>query len=240
MSTWIKGIPTSEQIVIGKAYCLKKPDFECKRRTIADYGEELQRFNFCLNEAIRFVKNVRDFFEQEKTIYDELLFLLQDGEWIDSIKALIQNEKVNAAFAIHEVTESFIHLKSNQSDENRHYLYVREAEELLLAKLFGIPVPNPGLLMEEVILVTDRLSPVIVAQMNKKFCSGIVVDNDSYPVNVHLFAQVLEIPAVIVDSKATTEIINGDLLILDGSNGQVHINPTEELLEKYKTILKQT
>ena len=63
MSTWIKGIPTSEQIVIGKAYCLKKKSFDYKKRIVTDTDEQVKRLVASINEAVQFVKNVQEYIQ---------------------------------------------------------------------------------------------------------------------------------------------------------------------------------
>lgn len=134
MSTWIKGIPTSEQIVIGKAYCLKKKSFDYKKRIVTDTDEQVKRLVASINEAVQFVKNVQEyiqtFFDEEKPIYVDLLLLLQNRELIDSIKQMIEGDHVNAEFAIQEVMETFSHLKSEVDVS-----YLQEVKEILFACL---------------------------------------------------------------------------------------------------------
>ncbi|NCU17102.1 phosphoenolpyruvate-utilizing N-terminal domain-containing protein [Pallidibacillus pasinlerensis] len=234
MSTWIKGIPTSEKIVIGKAYCVKKRRVDYTKRIVTDTDEQVKRLFVSINEAIQFVKNVQEyiqtFFDEEKPIYEDLLLLFQNRELIDSIKQVIEVDHVNAEFAIQEVMETFSHLKDEVD-----VTFLQEAENILLACLENKPILNHSLIMEEVILVTEDFSPIVASQFNRKYCIGIVTDYDFQFSNVSLFSQSLHIPAIIGTNCATTEILNGDLLILDGETGQVHINPTEELLNQYKS-----
>lgn len=111
---------------------------------------------------------------------------------------------------------------------------IRDVTKRVLANLLGVNIPNPGLIAEEVIIVAEDLTPSDTAQLNKEFVQGFTTDIGGRTSHSAIMARSMEIPAVVGTNNATSAIQNGDFIIVDGINGEVHINPTEEIISAYK------
>src|SRR5690606_23820579 len=82
------------------------------------------------------------------------------------------------------------------------------------------------------------LTPSDTAQLNKEFVQGFTTDIGGRTSHSAIMARSMEIPAVVGSNNATEAIQNGDLIIVDGVNGDVHINPTLEVVNEYKQEAK--
>ena len=116
---------------------------------------------------------------------------------------------------------------------------IRDVSKRILASLLDVELPNPGLVSEEVILVAYDLTPSDTAQLNKQYVKGFVTDIGGRTSHSAIMARSMEIPAIVGAKSATHDIENGDLVVLDGLSGEVHINPTEEVLNKYRELQAQ-
>lgn len=105
---------------------------------------------------------------------------------------------------------------------------IRDIAKRVTSHLLGIDLPNPALIDEEVIVVAHDLTPSDTAQLDPEFVKGIVTDIGGRTAHASIMARSLEIPAVVGTQKAIEEIKNDVNVIVDGSAGQVLIEPNED------------
>ncbi|MEK6453042.1 phosphoenolpyruvate--protein phosphotransferase [Caldifermentibacillus hisashii] len=241
MSTWIKGIAASSGIAIGKAYRLVEPDLSFQKTTVDDSEKEISRFRDSLKLAKSQLEAIRDHAREalgpdKAEIFEAHLLILNDPEIVTPIEEKIKNEKMNAEAALQETTDMFIDIFENMDNEymRERAADIRDVRKRVLAGLLNVTIPNPSMISEEVIIVAEDLTPSDTAQLNRKFVKGFTTDIGGRTSHSAIMARSLEIPAVVGTKTATKDIQNGDFLILDGLSGEVHINPTEELIEEYK------
>ncbi|WAA11125.1 phosphoenolpyruvate--protein phosphotransferase [Fervidibacillus albus] len=241
MTTMIKGIAASSGISIAKAYRLVEPDLSIEKKTISDESAEVKRLHRALEEAKSQLESIRNHAEKnlgpdKAAIFDAHLLVLNDPELINPIEEKIKTDHVNAEYALKETTDMFISIFENMDNEymRERAADIRDVTKRVLAELLNVTVPNPSMISEEVIVVAEDLTPSDTAQLNRTYVKGFTTDIGGRTSHSAIMARSLEIPAVVGTKTATTDIQNGDLLILDGLTGEVHINPTEELIETYK------
>ena len=241
MTSWIEGIAASSGIAIAKAYRLVEPDLSFQKTTLDDPEKEITRFRESLVAAKSQVEAIRDHAKEKMgddkaAIFDAHLLILNDPEIVNPIEEKIKNEKVNAEAAVQETTDMFIQIFEQMDNEymRERAADIRDVRKRIMAELLNVTIPNPSLISEEVIIVAEDLTPSDTAQLNRQFVKGFTTDIGGRTSHSAIMARSLEIPAVVGTKKATKEIEHGDMLILDGLKGQVHINPTEELLAEYK------
>ncbi len=112
---------------------------------------------------------------------------------------------------------------------------IKDVSRRLLSNLLGKPLPNPALITEEVVVIADDLTPSDTAQLNKNLVRGFATNIGGRTSHSAIMARSLEIPAVVACKTITDEAQEGDMIILDGIEGIVEINPDEATIEKYKT-----
>jgi len=243
MSTILKGIAASSGIAIGKAYRLVEPDLSFSKKAISNAEEEISRFHEAVNaakadlQAIR-AKALESLGEDKAAIFDAHLLVLSDPELLSSIEDKIKTDKSNAENALKETADMFISIFEQMDNEymKERAADIKDVTKRVLAHLLGVKIPNPGLIAEEVIIIAEDLTPSDTAQLNKDFVKGFTTDIGGRTSHSAIMARSMEIPAVVGTKGASTTIQNGDLIIVDGLNGEVHIQPTPEIVKKYEEI----
>lgn len=242
MSTKLTGIAASEGIVIAKAYSIIQPDLSFETSKVTDVASEIARFDRATAEAEAEIEKIYQgalttLGEENAEIFQAHLQMVRDPELIGQIKQNIQDEQVNAETALKKVADFFI--QTFQMMEDNAYMQERAADvkdvtTRILAHLLGIKIPNPQEIKEEVIIVSNDLTPSDTAQLNKAYIRGFVTNIGGRTSHSAIMARSLEIPAVVGTSNITENVKADQLLILDGLTGEVIIEPTEEEVATYE------
>lgn len=240
---FLQGIAASNGIAIAKAYKLVEPDFSFEKTTIDAPAEEIARFQSALQTAKAELEKIRDHAgtalgADKAAIFDAHLLVLSDPELISPIEDKIKTENVNAEHALKETADMFIGMFESMDNEymKERAADIRDVTKRVLAHLLGIQIPNPSMIAEEVVIVAEDLTPSDTAQLNRQFVKGFTTNIGGRTSHSAIMARSMEIPAVVGTKAATEEINNGDIVVVDGLKGEVHFNPTPEVLEAYKKI----
>ncbi|MFD6209068.1 phosphoenolpyruvate--protein phosphotransferase [Peribacillus sp. NPDC060253] len=241
MSTLISGIAASNGIAIAKAYRLTEPDLSIEKRSIEDVGAEISRFKEAIQKSTNELEVIREKAEKDlgadkAAIFDAHLLVLADPELITPIQDRIQSENVNAEFSLNETASMFITMFEQMDNEymKERAADIRDVTKRVLSHLLGVHIPNPSLIAEEVIIIAEDLTPSDTAQLNPVYVKGFTTDIGGRTSHSAIMARSLEIPAVVGAKSVTSSIENGDMIIIDGLKGEVHINPTPELVKRYE------
>ncbi|WP_053362002.1 phosphoenolpyruvate--protein phosphotransferase [Bacillus sp. FJAT-27251] len=243
MSSLLRGIAASNGIAIAKAYRLVEPDFSFEKKAIQSPENEVARFQAALATAKSELEQIRDRAGSElgadkAAIFDAHLLVLSDPELISPIEDKIKTENVNAEHALKETADMFISMFESMDNEymKERAADIRDVTKRVLAHLLGLQIPNPSMVTEEVIIVAEDLTPSDTAQLNRNFVLGFTTDIGGRTSHSAIMARSMEIPAVVGTKTVTETISNGDIVVVDGLKGEVHINPTPEVLEEYRKV----
>lgn len=241
MNERIIGIAASSGVAIGKALLLVEPNLTVIKKKISNTIDEIARFHLALTEAEHELKEIRnhaanDLGEKNAAIFDSHILVLNDPELLSSVESKIKAEEINAEAALQETADTLIEMFRQLDNE---YMRERAADisdvtKRVIAKLLGVDIPNIAMIDEEVIIITKDLAPSETAQLNRKFAKGFTTDMGGRTSHSAIMARTLEIPAVVGTSKATSTIRNGDIVIVDGDNGEVLINPSKDVISFYE------
>lgn len=240
MSESLHGIPASSGIAFGKAYKLIEPDLSFAQQSIENVDAELSRFHEAVFKAKQELEKIRfkvanDQGEDNATIFDAHLLALHDPELIALIENKVNDEKVNAESALTETTNWFI--DSFEQIENEYMrersIDLKDVSKRILAHLLGKSLPNLSFITEDTIVITTELTPSNIAQINQNYIKGFVTDIGGSTSHSAIMAKSLNIPVIVGTKKISTTVKQDDLLIVDGINGEVFINPTEEIQLHY-------
>jgi phosphoenolpyruvate-protein phosphotransferase (PTS system enzyme I) len=246
MSEMIKGIAASAGIAIAKSFRLEYPDLAVERQTISDKDAEIKRFEEAVNqskeelEAIKNRANV-ELGEDKAAIFSAHLLVLSDPELLNPIKDKINSENVNAEFALQEVANMFITMFEGMENEYmaERASDIRDVTKRVLAHLLGVTISNPSMISEEVIIIAEDLTPSDTAQLNRNYVKGFTTDIGGRTSHSAIMARSMEIPAVVGTKTVTSDIENGVMVIVDGLDGAVIVNPSEEVLAQYRQKKEQ-
>jgi len=238
----IKGIGVSAGIAIGKIFVLKEDEFKLIERNIAekDIENEFAR----IREAVKKTKlelqdNQEDLNKMLGENYAKIanahMLILEDPIINKEIKNIIASGK-NAEYAVYMTVQKISKTFDAIQDE-----YFRERKNDLIdvaKKIMRHLLEKEKVTLENLdsssIVVAKNLSPSDTVSMKESMIKGFATDIGGRTSHTALVAQSLEIPAVVGLKNVTEQAKTGMTIIIDGNNGIVVLNPTQETLENYK------
>ncbi|HCX2077000.1 TPA: phosphoenolpyruvate--protein phosphotransferase [Staphylococcus aureus] len=242
MSKLIKGIAASDGVAIAKAYLLVEPDLTFdKNEKVTDVEGEVAKFNSAIEASKVELTKIRNNAEvqlgaDKAAIFDAHLLVLDDPELIQPIQDKIKNENANVATALTDVTTQFVTIFESMDNEymKERAADIRDVSKRVLSHILGVELPNPSMIDESVVIVGNDLTPSDTAQLNKEFVQGFATNIGGRTSHSAIMSRSLEIPAIVGTKSITQEVKQGDMIIVDGLNGDVIVNPTEDELIAYQ------
>ena len=235
------GIAASSGIAIAKAYRLATPDLSFEKVTIDNPNAEIERLNKALEISKQELEKIkehtkREIGEEHAEIFSAHLLVLSDPELINPITNKIKTDNVMAETALEETANMFIDMFKNMDNE---YMRERAADihdvtKRVMAHLLGVTFPDPALINEEVIVIANDLTPSDTAQLNRQFVKGFATDIGGRTSHSAIMARSLEIPAIVGTKDITQTVSQNEMIIVDGMEGIVIINPSEDELATYR------
>ncbi|WP_026477767.1 phosphoenolpyruvate--protein phosphotransferase [Alkaliphilus transvaalensis] len=231
-----RGTGASPGIAIGKAFLIEKEEIKIEQRSIQDIDFEINRFNTALEESKKQIEMIRQKGSiEQKKILEAHIMILEDPELIKSVEAKIKTEKINVEAVLKEVLDMFINIFEGMDDEymRERGADIRDVGQRLMSNLLGKEQVSLDSLVENVILVAHDITPSDTAQMNPNRVLGFLTDIGGRTSHSAIMARTMEIPAVVGLGDITDQVKTGDMLVLDGSQGKVFVNPDEEIIKAY-------
>lgn len=246
MTSKVSGIAASDGIAQAKAYLLIEPDLTVEKKSTSDADAEKTRLSKAIEESKEQLGKIRaiaaeSLGEEEAQVFDAHVMVLSDPDLIDQTHAVIDNEKVNADFAFKQVTDNFIAMFEGMEDNaymQERAADIRDVRKRVLARLLNVTLPSPATIDEEVIIIAEDLTPSDTAQLNKKYVKAFVTDIGGRTSHSAIMARSLEIPAIVGTKNITEFVSEDDYLIVDGIEGDVIVNPSENQVSEYEKKAK--
>lgn len=237
----ILGIAASSGIAIAKAFRLEHPEYEITKRSISDTDAELAKLDSALEvsktelEAIK-ERTLQEMGAKKAEIFESHLLILNDPELISPVKDKISMEMVNAEFALNEVAAQFVTMFENMKSTylQERAADMRDVSKRVLNHLMGVNFQSPAEIREEVVIIAEDLTPSDTAQLDRNFVKGFTTNIGGRTSHSAIMARSLEIPAVVGTKEVMEVIQNGDIVIVDGLEGNVIVNPDEATLAEYR------
>ena len=232
-----KGIGAFSGIAIGKIVYYHRSEYQIRQHEIADVKGELGIFR---QARARVMEQLTELYEKNCTIQEsqaELFLrqkeLLEGKSFQRAIESIIQNEKVNSAYAVmttrDEILSNFRNLEEPAIKER--LANIREISDRLLSELGGVS-PRIDLGDEPVIVVTESITPTELMEMDKDKLMAIVTHHGSDISHAAILVKTMNIPALIeIDTDTEWD---GQIAIVDGYTGFLYINPDEEVKKEYE------
>lgn len=241
MSTNLKGIGASAGIAIAKAYRLEEPELKIEKKNISDIEAEKLRFEQAINQSKSELEKIKEHANRElgpdkAEIFAAHLLVLSDPELLNPVLDKVSTESVNAEFAMKETADMFVSMFESMDNEymKERAADIRDVTKRVIAHLLGVQIPNPSLISEEVVIIAEDLTPSDTAQLNRQYVKGFTTDIGGRTSHSAIMARSMEIPAVVGTKKATSSIENNVMVIVDGLDGDVIIDPSAEVIAQYE------
>ena len=225
-------------IAIGKISVFSKKEHRIVRVKISDIDAELVRFEAAKQTALTqlaalYEKACREVGEANAAIFEVHRMMLEDDDFIDSVKNIITTQQVNAEYAVGLTADNFANMFSAMDDEymRGRAADVKDISERLISILKG---SADGRLDAEdpVIVLAEDLAPSETVQMDKDKILSFVTVHGSVNSHTAILARTMGIPALVDTGFALTEDLNGKEAIVDGFDGVIYIEPDEETSER--------
>ena len=239
----LKGIGASPGIVLGKALVIKDTELVIERKTITDCETEVSKLRAAVEISKIELTKVKEkalveLGEHEAEIFEAHLLVLEDPELIESAISKINDEKVNAEFALNEIKEMFVSMFESMDNEymRERAADIKDVTNRVLRHILDVKIVDLANLDEEVVLVAHDLTPSDTATMDKKKVLGFLTDVGGRTSHTAIMSRTLEIAAIVGLSSATKEIKDGDFVVFNGNTGEVIINPDEKTISTYTQL----
>ena len=223
---------------IGKILYYSKEEQMVQRKSIDDPEAERKRYEDAKAQASEqlnalYEKALKEVGEQGAAIFEVHGMMLEDDDFNDSIKNMIENQKVNAEYAVATTGDNFSMMFAQMEDE---YFKARSADikdiaERVVGILQGRHTAG-DLGDEPVILAARDLAPSETVQMDKSKLLGFVTELGSANSHTAILARTMNIPALI--GIPVSQELDGRMAVIDGVKGELIVDPDEETLAYYQ------
>jgi phosphoenolpyruvate-protein phosphotransferase (PTS system enzyme I) len=244
----MKGVGVSPGISIGKAFIINKTEAALTGIALEDDQSksiEIEKFNKAIQsavnevEALKWNKNL-SLTRDEIEILDTQVEFLNDPQIKEDVICKINSENKTANDALIEVFLGVAEMFGNMDDE---YLKARTSDlqdaKNSILKYLNISVQPVGVeYPENTIIIAEDISPAdtIIFDINK--IKGLATRLGGRTSHAAIIAKAKGIPAVVACGNDLLNIKNDDTIFLDGSSGEIEINPDLKIIDEYK--IKQT
>lgn len=243
-----KGIAVSPGVSRGKIIVLSKKEDSVPHRHLADdeLPRESERFEQALAETRRQILEVQrkvseGIGAEDASIFDAHLLVLEDPTLIEEVNRRIHGQKVNADFAFHDFIQKYTATLSAIDDDylRERAADMRDVAARVLNNLLGRDHPDLAHLTEPCIVISEDIAPSQTAMLDKKTVLGFATEGGSRTSHTAIMARSLGIPAVVGVKQASTNLKTGQYALLDGYNGQIIVNPTDQTLFEYGQLIRK-
>jgi len=244
-----RGIPVSSGVCRGKILVLDRvrPTIGRRQLSEAQLGDEVNRLERALIQTRQQILDIQRRVSQgmgaeEGSIFDAHLLVLEDRTLLDEVLRVIQQDKVNAEFAFHSVAERYATTLAAIEDDylRERATDMRDVTARVLNNLLGMEeVIDLRHLREPCIIVSHDLTPSNTAQLDKRNVLGFATDVGSKTSHTAIMARSLRIPAIVGLKDASTLLESGQYALLDGFNGVIIADPTDQTLFEYGQLVRK-
>lgn len=235
-----KGIGASQGYGIGQVVVIKEADLTFQTVTVSDVEAEKKRFQGALDVFMEKTQAMADDIksrigEKEAEILEGHILMMQDPEMTGQIEAAIESESINAEAALSNVCDMFAQMFASIPDEmfQQRATDVNDIKTRMLMILLGEEETDISAVPAGTVLVATDLTPSMTAGINPANVVGILTEVGGKTSHSAILARALEIPAVLSIDNIVSTVTDGQRVIVDGTDGIVYLNPSNDTVETY-------
>ncbi|MBI5497970.1 MAG: phosphoenolpyruvate--protein phosphotransferase [Deltaproteobacteria bacterium] len=238
----------SPGVAIGHAYILERGEVHFPKRhvTPAELDAELVRLERALELSAVQLEEIADglsgpLAEDNALMLRAHVLMVRDPTLVEAARRAIREEKINAEWAVRRACTGVKAAFDGMADE-----YFRErqhdidfVEKRVLRNLMGHQTDVPETLPADAVVVAHELSPADMMTLARMKLLGFATEVGGPTSHTAIVARALNIPAVVAVPHVSEAVGTGDLLIVDGSRGEILVQPSRMVLARYRGIRKQ-
>lgn len=227
-------------IAVGKIHLMVKREQNIVRYEAKDCDSEICRFETARKEArnqlaLLYEKAAKEVGEENAAIFEIHQMMLEDDDYLDSVKRIILEQKVNVEYAIGAASAHFAEMFSSMEDV---YMRERAADVMDISDRMIRILTNADSekiqLHEPVIILADDLAPSETVQLDKSLVRSFVTVHGSVNSHTAILARTMNIPALIGVDMELAQELEGRMAVVDGFGGALYVDPDEELLAQMR------
>lgn len=234
----LKGIAASAGVATAKAYKLEQPVVVIEKIDGTVPADEVAKLEAALAKTVKDIEGVKEraakrLSPEELEVFDAHLMMINDPDLVGQMKAMIENDNVNAAYAADQVANSTVAMFESMDNEyfKERAADVKDVTFRLKCNLLGLEIPDLTAINEPTIIVAHDLTPSDTAQLNE-FVKGFATAIGGKTSHSAIMANSLEIPAVVGAAGVLEAVKNGDVIGLDALDGVIYVNPDDETVDE--------
>lgn len=244
----LQGIAVSPGVVIGEALVMDNEGFRIPRRFVARDAveDELERLDLAITATGEEIGRNRDAVSRELggqygAIFEAQLQMLQGAKLRSDLDEMIRQRHYSPEYAVSRTFRRYAQLFENLQVENLASKAndIRDIEKRLLRNLLGRRREALSELTSPVLVLAFNLTPSETANLDRQFVRGFVTETGGPGSHTAVVAGALEIPAVLGTGPFLNDVSGGDLVIIDGDNGLVILDPDEETIARYRQEVEE-
>ena len=239
----LKGVPASPGFAMGRVFPVINRKISVVEETLPEsrLADEEQLFLKAVHKTVKEVTQIKEISESRTGMKDSLIFathlmILQDPELINGVLDKIKKDHKNVRWAVHVVLGAYIdRFEQIDSPAMRDKAAdLRDVYNRLMAAMEDSgPVLEDVAQEDGVILVGHELLPSLLMSIKPGQVAGFAMDTGGRTSHVAILARSLQIPLVSGLRNFAALVQSGDTIIVDGSSGQVVINPTQDDVKEF-------
>ena len=227
-------------VAIGKVSVFKRNAAEVRRVNVDDAAKEIERFEAAKALAVEQLtaiheKALNEVGTANAEIFEIHIMMLDDEDYNESIKSIIETQNINAEYAVSVTSDNFADMFASMDDAymQARSADVRDISNRLISCLSGADKADEAS-DEKMIVCADDLAPSETVSLDKEKVLAFVTSFGSSNSHTAILARNMNIPAIIgVGEEFLGAIKDGDMMIADGHTGEVFISPDRHTVEKY-------
>lgn len=238
----LKARAVSRGIAIGKIVCLHGQKRQFYRISLKEtqIERELRRFRAAVRLSKRQLKSLshrktHSSSETQANIFEAHLMILEDNSLLTKIESTIEEQKVNAEWAVKSVTDRYLEIYKDIQDEylRERRIDLQDITERLLSSLGG-GERKTFRLDKGSIIVANEVKPSTLVELSESEPQAIITESGGWTSHTFILARELGIPAVTGIKGVLRRVQTGDTAIVDGFHGQVYLKPTEKTINQFQ------
>ena len=235
------GSGVSSGIALGQALKLDSHKRLVLKIHVNDVEAETARYLRAIESAKEQIEALKSRLEEKvgtehSIILDAHLLILEDRSLNAEILATIRDSHANAEWAVIHATDRFVHAYKSLEDEyfrERHSDIEQVAERILL-NLSGDRPLSWEHLPGDLIIVSHDFNPSSFATMDLQKVRGLVLESGGRTSHTAIISRGLRLPTVMGIHNLLASVSTGDVLLLNGDEGRVIVNPAPERIESMR------
>lgn len=234
------GIGASSGIGLGRVCLIDDDDIAVTKKKVNDIPAEKKRFHdavdsFCDQTEELANKSTVTVGEKEAEIIRSHIYLIRDPFFESEVEKRIENGMC-AEYSFHAVCEDYVSMLKSSGDEftAQRAADIDDIKRSVINILSGKEGVDVSSLPPDTVIVAKDMTPSMTVGMEKENVAAIITECGGYTSHCAILSRALGIPSVLSAAGICHAVKNGDLVIVDGDEGKVYIDPKSELCDEYR------